>query len=563
MRLSSVGIAIAAGLLMFVGSASFAPASRAGTGVAPYEDATYSDALWNDVSGGAWPDTFPADWAAPAMEEAATSAGAVPLIAQGVGVVGLSAVAFDLGWKIGRTIDTKWLHLSGSLDAPSVVAGVTQEFECPTGSSCNSQGTSLPGTSYHANDGEWVQVKWSSTWTDCFGNQRTYSAIVYPNPSALSVSYGSCATSLKSAFTNAWNAISSLQGPSVMTQLPDALCSNYLANYAPTSGFNGWAKYTGSGQCFGRYSSNAVLAQALVHSGLETYANQTVNRTTNITAPTESDTTLSAIRSSLTQSGIAAQNEVNAALDPLEWERPGPNGSPPGGFKITWQAANVDETYDQYLSRLQSLGWLGAASVTSLDAINGDPAFALAGVPCTSVQPGTTIGANDPVAFFENPTTSFSTTHGSDGGSCGGGYATPSSEQDCEFNDSIGSTPGQGTWAETASVWGSYALDSECAEAWQALVDLGILNADFTLTSSAISGAQNMDLAIRNPALQDELPKHGSSIEFWDKVYVDSVGGNLLETSEGHHFELHFYRDVVGNTYTGMDFKVVFSDWFH
>jgi hypothetical protein len=235
----------------------------------------------------------------------------------------------------------------------------------------------------------------------------------------------------------------------------------------------------------------------------------------------------------------------------------------PDPLPIVWSPAQFGETYDQYVARLQSIGWLGTASMTSLSADGADPRYGVSGVPCTSIVPGDRIRPTDPVNFFRNPTTSFSSTHGSDGGSCGGAVATPPDEHDCEFNDAIGDNPAQGTWEDTIISFGSQALDAECAEAWQMLISAGILNADYTLTASAISDAVDMDLVIAYWKLIDELPKHGSSIEFWRKVFIDNISGVALETQEGHHFELHFYRDIAGNTYTGDDFKIVFTDWFH
>jgi hypothetical protein len=52
-------------------------------------------------------------------------------------------------------------------------------------------------------------------------------------------------------------------------------------------------------------------------------------------------------------------------------------------------------------------------------------------------------------------------------------------------------------------------------------------------------------MQILNRALQTALPQHGAALEFWRKVFLDTFGGTAFETTSGHRFELHFYRDVA------------------
>lgn len=231
----------------------------------------------------------------------------------------------------------------------------------------------------------------------------------------------------------------------------------------------------------------------------------------------------------------------------------------PDPLPIVFPPAYPFETYAQYVQRLRNLGWFGTATVVGLTATEGDPAYAVAGVPCTSVSAGSRIDASDAVSFYQNPTTTFSSSDGSGGGACGGGYSTPSGG-DCEFNDAINID--YQTWDDVIAEYGPYYLDAECAEAWQKLVDEGFLNSDFTLTGTATSDAINLGTQIRNFALIALLPTFGDSIEFWRKVKIDISGGAPLETDDGHRFELHFYRDSSLHTYTGRDFKVVFRDYF-
>lgn len=80
---------------------------------------------------------------------------------------------------------------------------------------------------------------------------------------------------------------------------------------------------------------------------------------------------------------------------------------------------------------------------------------------------------------------------------------------------------------------------------------------------AAVSAAEPMEMRILNPTLVRLLPQYGSDIEFWRKVFIDKFNGIDLVTPDGHGFELHFYRDVFGQTHVDHDVKIVFLDWFH
>jgi hypothetical protein len=80
----------------------------------PYLDDAVKALLYDNVTGNAWPDTFPAEWAKPNATRVARVAQFLPPL-RAVGTIGLGLSAFELGWKIGRTIDERWLHLSSSM----------------------------------------------------------------------------------------------------------------------------------------------------------------------------------------------------------------------------------------------------------------------------------------------------------------------------------------------------------------------------------------------------------------------------------------------------------------
>jgi hypothetical protein len=109
-------------LVLLVALSIGAPPSHAFVEEA-YLVAAQEDALWYRVSvtGTAWPDTFPASWAAPSAHKVSVAAKALPAL-RVVGTLGLGTTAFAVGWKIGRTIDTKWLHLSGDIGVDTTAA---------------------------------------------------------------------------------------------------------------------------------------------------------------------------------------------------------------------------------------------------------------------------------------------------------------------------------------------------------------------------------------------------------------------------------------------------------
>jgi hypothetical protein len=219
----------------------------------------------------------------------------------------------------------------------------------------------------------------------------------------------------------------------------------------------------------------------------------------------------------------------------------------PDPLPVIWPSAETSETYDQYLSRLRAIGWLGTATTSQLGSEEGDLAYVASGVPCTSVVSGVRVDPSTPVTFYENPSSSFAPDeHGFDGGSCGGGYA--SSMGDCEFNDDITKSDGAWTWSDTQV--------DECREAWQILEDKVIIE-NGQPSSDAISVADHMDIDIANPKVVAAL---SGSITAWDKVGVSSWNGEDLITSSGKHFELHFYKKLDGTINTDFDYKIVFTD---
>jgi hypothetical protein len=265
-RLSAIAIAGLVGL----GALAFGvSSSRADPPVAPYLDPAYEDALWGRVSftGSGWPATYPASWAAPQVSEVAVAAGALPPL-RAVGTLWLGTGPFDMGWKINRTIDTKWLHLSGNIGTDlGVAANVRWRF------------------------GQWCGVC-PEAWTLMMNT--TMGALEFCNQ---------CATRDQAGWDQQQAILDAGVGATEVDKGPSG-CG------------------IPQGVCRIVVMTEEAMAAALIHSAPETYTTQPFGYTSNIPAPVKNATNLAAARSKITELGELLQNEYNASLDPVNWPRP-------------------------------------------------------------------------------------------------------------------------------------------------------------------------------------------------------------------------------------------------
>lgn len=479
----------------------------------PYLDTARNSQLYNNVTGNAWPDTFPAEWAKPQMSRVARVARFLPPL-RTVGTIGLGVTAFELGWLIGRTIDERWLHISSSMTNGKNTSG---------NGGCN-------GWTIAAKQFTWSPPAAPGYWLLTFeswrpdGTPNGNSTVWPPTTNPCSSSYQAAAQNLPG-------------GPATVND-----SSVWVATEA---------------------QMDAALSAVDVP-----YVNQPYGMATTWTVPTMTEAVLQAIRDAIAAEGTAFINEVNAALDPTTWQRPLPTSTPSGSIPadnggpllVEWLGPDPQETYADYLARLRQAGWVGNALVESLTPDEADHTVRLGGVPCTSQEVGSVVPRGASATFYVNPTVPLSSASGSDGGSCGGGFVTPAAGK-CKFNDTI-TVDQQRGWERTIEDYGPYVLEQECGDAWQILQDLGLLDAQGALTQTGIDAARELSTVIANPAVREVLPNYGLNVEAWHKASIESFLGVPLRTQAGHEFQLHFYRDSAGNTYTGQDFHVVFQDWF-
>lgn len=518
-----------AGIAMVVLVVDRATPARASASPAPYVDAALEGPLWELVAAQRWPDTFPASWAAPAVEEVSVAGGGMPALTA-LGTIALSVGAFELGWKIGRTIDTKWLHLSGDIGTTAVTAAAT----CTSGIGVRPKMYSLSTGGIAAAMG--VPAAWylNMDWScDGFsGSAPGSGASQYNDPT--------CGTQTQKHLDNAAaTMIGQLiaQGIGTLVRWNNGRCGSTASN--PT----GYSLAFSDTQMDGR----------LIHSAPVPYTDQPVGRTTTIPAPVKNSTNLANARDKITALGPAIQNVYNAALDPTNWARPGPNGSPVGGLITDW---TMPDCIGYPVSACQSLITSAATA-----ANNTAPSVTTAvGTGEAARMPGAVLGQSVIAGSSGRPSSTSLTTNpdplngfSGGGGFAGGGDTTSGSSDGCDFDDYFGVS-----WdALRAADPDPARFDEACAEAWQIARNLGIVTATgldeaWVAASTRLIPGEYLD----NDRVINLLTAGGRTMSQWGKY------GIRFETPNGPA-EVHFYR-MNDSTVVNLeeDFKIVFKELF-
>jgi hypothetical protein len=414
---------------LIAGAALIAPPeAKAGVSPPPYQDTTYDQAFWNIVKNPANIRTAtwqPSEWAELEGFGISRVGGTLPPLSPSIGTILLAATAFDVGWKIGRTIDNLWLHLSGNLGYAQGLHLVYGERWVPSAAGTFTKwfgASGAPTTGF--------ALQFDTTSSGCGGTvgAGSYTAITAGGGS---LCHGAFEAD-KGSLVNGTYGL-----------LPHVEVMSYTVTATGTKANCGTA-YVASGEvaagatCSILWMSEVNAEAAMIHSAPVTYTNQTVNKTTTMNpAPSSSPTSagLSAARSAVSAASDGLANAYNCVLDTVNWLCPDPNTGQGGGTPIVWAAPTVTETYDQYLSRLRNLGWLGTVTPVTLADNNGDPEFIASGVPCTSVQTGATIGSSDPVTIYQNPAAFGSADPSQSLPACPGRLATSKTSNKCTFKN--------------------------------------------------------------------------------------------------------------------------------
>jgi hypothetical protein len=520
--------------------------SRASVSPAPYLDAAYDDPFWALVGGQTWPDTFPAEWAASSAEEVSVAAGAMPAL-ESLGTIALGIAALDIGWKIGRQVDTRWLHLScraadtcgdaqGSGFANTTISGLWwKRFNCSTpitGTFCTwAYNNGVLTQNADGTYGVWMYQWSSSGWPPYRCN--------------------TCDTFVKS-------------NGAICGSNAGCVAAQYFADKHLTLGFAAGPWATGSNcdggvpgaQCYVWVATYAQMDAALVHSLSVPYTNQPVNRTTNISAPVKTSAALDAARAKLGALGPAAQNEVNAALDPASWARPGENGSPPGGLITDW---TMPDCTGYQVGDCESM-----VIAAALGSNNIAPSLSTAlGVADATRMPGAVLGQSVPegstgrpssILLSANPDPLNGFSSGGGAGGNDGSSFTDNGGEECDFDDYA--TPP--TWADVYSEEPSF-YQEECEDAWSVARLAGFVDAFNRPTPDWVVSAE---IAIpgrylTNETVVAELTRDGSVITDWAKVKSPRFW-----TSRGEA-ELHLYKNLrTGEVNLVHGWKLVFQQAF-
>lgn len=484
---------------------------------APYRNASLDTQFWNLVKTFNDPTQVgrEGDLVRSGMNNSRIAARLMPAYST-LGTLSLAPTAFVLGWKIGRTIDTRFLHLSGGIgttvSTPALISNQKWKWKSAISASYQSVGAPPSG---------WV---WNYTT-----NKGTFDSAEHPCGSTPSTwcSYSSVPQDRDASYLAGWQRMTD---PAYTGDLPGTTYAVVPAG-APAGRFS-----------YQRILSAAEMAAVIRIDRSEAYSNQPFNSLTNYTIPANSGNAADreAARvafEQLTAVSDAAQKHMNHLLAPTNPAYPNPILT-----EIEFPAPALAETYDSYLARLRLLGWLGVATVVQLDETGADNDYAPGGVPCTSARPYTVVTPDLPVTFYRNPTPLGSGPgENADTWDCRGGVIPPDGGN-CEYDELSFPYP---EWS-VGRKYAETAYDQACADAWNDFLNAGGVNGQ-NGHAEAFTGTIKHDVVI------DALTADGSSIEDWKKWEWGPYVVNDLT------YVVHAYRNLItGQVRTDVGYKIKF-----
>jgi hypothetical protein len=316
-----------------------------------------------------------------------------------VGTIALYVAAFDVGWSIGRTIDTKWLRLSGEMPLENATWDVMH----------------WTFTDAFITDG-WYLYLQSTT-----GPYSTRAEIPWPQSASLSPSSSdACTGSGNSTWSGPLNCGSQwAYWRAYQLQTVVALASAPHAGLVDIKVERGNSAYTcGSGsatKCLAILSpemamENAVGAHGRMFDSAPVGTQGTV--ATNVPAPSATPIAFTAptavsARAALLEDEPAAQSaagtsaetstgahDAGQSVDP-SWEGyPAPTASFPDCRGLTVAACN---------SLLQQGGWSGTVTELELDIATADLTRPAGAVVTTTPAPGANVELSTPIELERNP----------------------------------------------------------------------------------------------------------------------------------------------------------------
>jgi hypothetical protein len=446
-----------------------------------------------------------------------------------LGAVGLIVGTTELGWKIGRTVDTKWLHLfttPAEIGSPST-AGRLRDY--------------APAEWYWTGT-TWELQVYSDYGSPC-GLTRVFAhvtATAYRNDL-----WGTDRTACSNFGRDAYAFLSELSG---VAAIEDVSCGSMASLWtpAPSACFKMEIQENDMESRFGVRTFRDYVSGDENASGL-TRVKLTSNYNPSYSAqgfPSQAAQTQAAINS-LNVAPRAVGMFVDHALNPT-----GTVADPTVDF--TWLGSTPDETYAQYVVRLQNAGWLGSATVVTLDQNNGDPDYRAGGVPCTSVATGTVVSPADEITIYKNADTFDSGDPNPNLTACPGRLDTTKTSNKCSFK--------KHQWSVYATGENKPFYDQTCDDAWDYFwANQWMFDEDGNIYPDLQAG-DVVDI-VRWEDLGD--------VEAWQKLEaIDPVRSHWAKSRTrqfawDYPFEIHFYRHIPTNAVEfSVDFKLRFLDVF-
>lgn len=301
-----------------------------------------------------------------ALIRARFTAGAIPALPATATVVLTGASAVYIGWKIGRAIDTKFLHFSvaagklgpsgepstsGKWEITNVAAGATYPSTCGANPPCVIDNT-------------------AGTTAISFALLRTASYTQFCHSSL-----GGYCSAQRPDNVGDWAVTGNGSVLGQVARVNDTYCG------------------TTGNKCYMRYATQAQFTTAMTPITYKDWGSETPTTGWSTTAqpnpadPGSGSATATQLRADLLSGDDSADGEIADLLDPT-WRTSSTTGAPATGT-ITLPEPEPNETVAAYRQRLRDLGWLGTATTAAALNDSSSPGYGPGTVRQLKLRPGT------------------------------------------------------------------------------------------------------------------------------------------------------------------------------
>jgi hypothetical protein len=486
----------------------------------------------------------------------------------------LAATTFQIGWRIGSSIDHKWLHLAGiglGTNAPTVT-GVRLQYLRKNPSSVIPAGSQLNwnnGTTWwaHATDKDYHcgSASEPQAWRDFFFSHTNAPYEIVSIPIGDPGHVGGCLANMPD-----YVAVIPRErlGEAIVVDQPVQTDTGQAAGTQ-----TGWKVVGGCGDTLtacnypGSQGNPTVSVTKLrcELSGDSAYCSGAVP----IPVSPDGSGFYGGAGSSGAGLGLGPEGDLNCRADPADYACPAEDASGTtftsgGGPIVDWtmpdcwrlSVSGCEEAITVAASAHHASipSFTFAVATDDFSDLWSTPGVALYTSPdqSTSGQPGSVV-----ITTNEDPLPAAGGDRGGD--DSGDGNGTTSAGGECSF------FTGQGlTWADALALDSAFYQD-ECDAARQtfwASINAAPGELPQTIIDTAkviVSGAKLAQTT--NQSVIDELTAGGRSLDDWDKVTTD-----WFTTPAGREFQVHFYRYELSSPQEAnlnIDFKVRFRKVFY